>query len=134
MPASLDLTCVVSCSAVHKEGEGLRNQEAVTAMPALALATGVALAVSTAAACAGDAAARRIVGVLPDGAYFAFEQYGELDAGASVPGYSQSDIIDTRADEFVGGKPILIVQPAVIVILAQRFSQGFEASTVASSP
>lgn len=61
------------------------------------------------AAWAGDAAARRIIGFSPDGNYFAFEQYGTLDAGASNSGYSQVDIIDTRTDAFVGGKPILVV-------------------------
>ena len=74
-----------------------------------ALAIGALLAISTASALAGDAAARRIIGFSPDGAYFAFEQYGELDAGASASGYSEIDIIDTRTDEFVGGKPILVV-------------------------
>lgn len=61
------------------------------------------------AAQAGDAAARRIIGFSPDGNYFAFEQYGTLDAGASDSGWSEIDIIDTRTDQFVGGKPILIV-------------------------
>lgn len=56
---------------------------------------------------AGDAAARRIIGFSPDGRYFAFEQYGELDA--AVSGWSQIDIIDTSTDEFVGGKPILVL-------------------------
>jgi len=79
------------------------------AKPVFALAIGALLAISTATALAGDAAARRIIGFSPDGAYFAFEQYGELDAGASASGYSQIDIIDTRTDDFVGGKPILVV-------------------------
>ncbi|MFB9979049.1 DUF2259 domain-containing protein [Mesorhizobium kowhaii] len=70
---------------------------------------GVMLAISTGTAEAGDAAARRIIGFSPDGSTFAFEQYGTLDAGASASGYSQIDIIDTRTDAFVGGKPILIV-------------------------
>ncbi|QKD06032.1 DUF2259 domain-containing protein [Mesorhizobium loti R88b] len=70
---------------------------------------GAMLLVTAATAQAGDAAARRIIGFSPDGAYFAFEQYGELDAGASASGYSEIDIIDTRTDEFVGGKPILVV-------------------------
>ena len=48
-----------------------------------------ALAMSCVAAQAGDAAARRIIGFSPDGAYFAFEQFGQLDAGASASGYSQ---------------------------------------------
>ncbi|MCP9229085.1 hypothetical protein NMG46_02305 [Mesorhizobium sp. LMG 17147] len=54
------------------------------------------------AAQAGDAAARRIIGFSPDGNYFAFEQYGTLDAGASDSGWSEIDIIDTRTDQFVG--------------------------------
>jgi hypothetical protein len=58
---------------------------------------------------AGDAAARRIIGFSPDGNYFAFEQYGTLDAGASASGWSEIDIIDTRTDQFVGGKPIHVV-------------------------
>ncbi|WP_287092263.1 hypothetical protein [Mesorhizobium sp.] len=49
------------------------------------------------------------IGFSPDGTYFAFEQYGTLDAGASNSGWSEIDIIDTRTDEFVGGKPIRIV-------------------------
>ena len=72
----------------------------------LAVALGAALATSTGAARAGDAAARRIIGFSPDGNYFAFEQYGTLDAGASASGWSEIDIIDTRTDQFVGGKPI----------------------------
>jgi len=74
-----------------------------------ALATGAVLAFATATGLAGDAAARRITGFSPDGRYFAFEQYGQLDAGTSASGYSEIDIIDTRSDEFIGGKPIVIV-------------------------
>ena len=59
------------------------------------------------AAQAGDAAARRIIGFSPDGRYFAFEQYGELDA--AISGWSQIDIIDTSTDDYVGGKPILVL-------------------------
>ncbi|MBZ9716516.1 DUF2259 domain-containing protein [Mesorhizobium sp. XAP10] len=70
---------------------------------------GAVLAMSTGTAEAGDAAARHIIGFSPDGAYFAFEQYGTLDAGASDSGWSEIDIIDTRTDRFVGGKPILVV-------------------------
>ncbi|MEP6563907.1 MAG: DUF2259 domain-containing protein, partial [Mesorhizobium sp.] len=70
---------------------------------------GTALALPAGAAQAGDAAARRIIGFSPDGNYFAFEQYGKLDAGASDSGYSEIDVIDTRTDQFVGGKPILVV-------------------------
>ncbi|ESZ28367.1 hypothetical protein X733_26080 [Mesorhizobium sp. L2C067A000] len=71
-------------------------------------AVGAALLLTiVSAAQAGDAAARRIIGFSPDGKYFAFEQYGELDA--AVSGWSQIDIIDTSTDEFVGGKPILVL-------------------------
>ena len=74
----------------------------------LGFAAGAALLLTiVSAAQAGDAAARRIIGFSPDGNYFAFEQYGEIDA--AVSGWSQIDIIDTRTDEFVGGKPILVV-------------------------
>lgn len=77
---------------------------------ALPSVMGAALAISTGAAQAGDAAARRIIGFSPDGAYFAFEQYGTLDAGAADSGWSEIDIIDTRTDEFIGGKPIIVVE------------------------
>ena len=77
--------------------------------PLFAVVLGVALAISTGAARAGDAAARRIIGFSPDANYFAFEQYGTLDAGTSASGWSEIDIIDTRTDQFVGGKPIQVV-------------------------
>ncbi|CAN7286605.1 DUF2259 domain-containing protein [Mesorhizobium sp. LjNodule214] len=77
--------------------------------PLFAAAISTALVVFAGTAHPGDAAARRIIGFSPDGTYFAFEQYGQLDAGASDSGYSEIDIIDTRTDQFVGGKPILIV-------------------------
>jgi predicted secreted protein len=76
---------------------------------ALSSVIGAALAIPAGTAQAGDAAARRVNGFSPDGAYFAFEQYGTLDAGASDSGWSQIDVIDTRTDQFVGGKPIVIV-------------------------
>jgi predicted secreted protein len=81
----------------------------IIALPLLVAALGAGLALSAGAAQAGDAAARHIIGFSPDGNYFAFEQYGTLDAGASNSGYSEIDIIDTRSDEFVGGKPIYLV-------------------------
>jgi predicted secreted protein len=87
----------------------MRHPWSIVAGPARSLIIGAMLLVTAATAQAGDAAARRIIGFSPDGAYFAFEQYGELDAGASASGYSEIDIIDTRTDEFVGGKPILVV-------------------------
>ncbi|WIW53885.1 DUF2259 domain-containing protein [Mesorhizobium mediterraneum] len=74
----------------------------------VAVLAAVLLTVASAAR-AGDAAARRIIGFSPDGNYFAFEQYGTLDVGVSDSGWSEIDIIDTRTAEFVGGKPIHIV-------------------------
>ncbi|MES0098956.1 DUF2259 domain-containing protein [Mesorhizobium sp. M0019] len=80
------------------------------------------------AAQAGDAAARRVIGFSPDGNYFAFEQYGTLDAGASDSGWSEIDIIDTRTDEFVGGKPIVIADETEdsTLTLAQARAQAAE--------
>jgi len=94
---------------------------------------GAALATSAGAAQAGDAAARRIIGFSPDGAYFAFEQYGQLDAGASASGYSEIDIIDTRVDEFVGGKPIRIVdesEEATMTVDQARKQAAAEAAPI----
>ncbi|MER8946377.1 DUF2259 domain-containing protein [Mesorhizobium sp. M0185] len=80
------------------------------------------------AAQAGDAAARHVIGFSPDGNYFAFEQYGTLDAGASDSGWSEIDIIDTRTDEFVGGKPIVIADETEdsTLTLAQARAQAAE--------
>ena len=82
----------------------------------------IALLLAAPLAQAGDYAYRDIIGFSPDGRYFAFERYGQLDAGTSASGYSEIDIIDTRSDEFIGGKPIVIVDA----------SQG--GATAASSP
>jgi predicted secreted protein len=100
---------------------------------ALPLVMGAALAISAGTAQAGDAAARRIIGFSPDGAYFAFEQYGTLDAGASGSGWSQIDIIDTRTDEFVGGKPILVVdetEEATLTLVQARAQAAAQAAPV----
>ncbi|WP_158813402.1 DUF2259 domain-containing protein [Methylocapsa sp. S129] len=70
---------------------------------------GPLLAVFAGAAQAGDAAARRIIGFSPDGAHFAFEQYGVLDGKDTQSGWSEIAIIDTQTDEIVDGKPILVV-------------------------
>ncbi|GLQ81424.1 hypothetical protein GCM10007881_49450 [Mesorhizobium huakuii] len=100
----------------------MRHPAPIKAKSVFALATGAVLAFATATAMARDAAARRIIGFSPDGRYFAFEQHGQLDAGASASCYSEIDIIDTRSDEFVGGKPILTVD------------ESEEGATAASSP
>jgi len=91
-----------------KEPEDMLRRR-IIAWPLLVAALGAGLALSAGTAQAGDAAARGIIGFSPDGNYFAFEQYGTLDAGASDSGYSEIDIIDTSTDQFVGGKPILVV-------------------------
>ena len=64
----------------------MRQPASTMAKPVFALAVGVVLAIQTATALAGDAAATRIIGFSPNGRYFAFEQYGLLDAGASASG------------------------------------------------
>ncbi len=71
------------------------------------IALGLSLGMAGAAQ-AGDAAARRILGFSPDGHYFAFEQHGMLDWSETNSGWSEIAIIDTRTDQFVGGKPITI--------------------------
>lgn len=94
---------------------------------------GAALMISAGNAQAGDAAARRIIGFSPDGAYFAFEQYGTLDAGASGSGWSQIDIIDTRTDELVGGKPILVVdatEESTLTLEQARAQAGARAAPI----
>jgi predicted secreted protein len=78
----------------------------------LSAALGFLMTILAGAAQAGDAAARRVIGFSPDGAYFAFEQYGVLDRADSHSGWSEIAIIDTQADHIVGDKPILVVDAA----------------------
>jgi predicted secreted protein len=66
------------------------------------------LAAVASAAQAGDASARRVIGFSPDGAYFAFEQYGTLDRTDSHSGWSEIAILDTRTDEPAAGAPIVV--------------------------
>lgn len=56
-----------------------------------------------AAARAADAAHREIIGFSPDGAYFAFEQYGIQD-GSGFP-YSDVFVLETATDSWVRGTP-----------------------------
>ena len=63
-----------------------------------------ALLGSAAHASAGDYADREIIGFSPDGATFAFEEYGVED-GAGFP-YSNTYVIDVAADNWVPGTPI----------------------------
>ena len=52
---------------------------------------------------AGDFAERNVIGFSPDGAYFAFEEYGVQD-GSGFP-YSSIYVIDVKADKWVPGSP-----------------------------
>ena len=62
---------------------------------------------AAAPALAGDAAARRVIGFSPDGAYFAFEQYTMVYEDEAS--FSDYVIVDTKADKFVPGTPIRIL-------------------------
>ena len=55
-------------------------------------------------ATAGDYADRLIIGFSPDGAYFAFEEYGVQD-GSGFP-YSSIYVIETATDTWVEGTPV----------------------------
>lgn len=63
-----------------------------------------AIIVSGGLATAGDYADRLIIGFSPDGAYFAFEEYGVQD-GSGFP-YSSIYVIDTASDSWVEGTPV----------------------------
>lgn len=56
---------------------------------------------------AGDFATRHIIGFSPDGAFFAFEQYGIQDGSGFS--YAEIFIIDTIRDEWVAGSPIQVL-------------------------
>ncbi len=72
------------------------------AMPALAI-----LGSLTPTALAGDAAARKVIGFSPDGAYFAFEQYTMVYEDEAS--FSDYVIVDTLNDRFVTGTPIRVL-------------------------
>jgi predicted secreted protein len=63
-----------------------------------------ALLGSAAVAVAGDYADREIIGFSPDGATFAFEEFGVED-GSGFP-YSNTFVIDVATDNWVAGTPI----------------------------
>jgi predicted secreted protein len=63
-----------------------------------------ALLGSVALASAGDYADREIIGFSPDGAIFAFEEFGVED-GSGFP-YSNIFVIDVAADNWVPGSPV----------------------------
>ena len=66
---------------------------------------GVSALFSTAKA--GDIAARNIIGFSPDGAYFAFEEYGVQD-GSGFP-YANIYFSNTRENSWVKGSPIRVL-------------------------
>jgi predicted secreted protein len=68
------------------------------------LATIMAILVFAPCCWAGDYGDREIIGFSPDGAYFAFEEYGVQD-GSGFP-YSNIFIIDTAKDDWLAGTPI----------------------------
>jgi predicted secreted protein len=68
---------------------------------------GLVLACVTTAALAGDAAARKVIGFSPDGAYFAFEQYTMVYEDEAS--FSEYVIVDTKADKLVPGTPVRIL-------------------------
>ena len=65
-----------------------------------------AAATFTAPALAGDAAELSILGFSPDGAIFAFEEFGVQD-GSGFP-YANRFYINTATDSFVAGTPIRV--------------------------
>lgn len=66
----------------------------------------LAAAIFVSPAIAGDAAGLSILGFSPDGAIFAFEEYGAQD-GSGFP-YANRFYIDTAKDSFVTGTPIRV--------------------------
>jgi predicted secreted protein len=68
------------------------------------LALIAALCLLTTSTCAGDAAARRVLGFSPDGRYFAFEQFTQFYDATEV--LDEIVVIDTAADRFVKGAPL----------------------------
>ena len=72
------------------------------------------------AATGGDAAERNILGFSPDGAYFAFEEYGIQD-GSGFP-YSNIYVIETATDSWVHGTPIrVLIEGGAPPLMEARF-------------
>lgn len=76
-------------------------------MSRIAISALAAFMALTAAAQAGDAAARRFIGFSPDGKVFAFEQYTNLYEDEAS--FSEYLIIDTEKDRFVPGAPVRVL-------------------------
>ena len=88
-------------------------------------ALAAALSASTlGTAAAGDYAERALYGFSPDGAYFAFEEYGVQD-GSGFP-YSNVYVVDTAADTWVTGTPVRVRIDNEAASLADARSQALE--------
>ncbi|MEJ1161044.1 DUF2259 domain-containing protein [Prosthecomicrobium sp. N25] len=79
------------------------------------------------AAWAADAARRSIIGFSPDGAYFAFEEFGIQD-GSAFP-YANVYIIDTARDEWVRGSPHRVLLQSDQARLDQARSEARNAAS-----
>src|SRR5471030_2236845 len=109
MRFSIDLCKMGPTEALNSRSPKSPASRRASAWRLLVLAAAGAWFLSAAgAAQAGDAAARRVIGFSPDGAYFAFEQYGTLDRADSHSGWSEIAIVDTRTDEPAAGAPIVV--------------------------
>ena len=89
----------------------------------------LALCLATGAASAGDYADRTIIGFSPDGAYFAFEEYGVQD-GSGFP-YANIYVVDTATDSWVAGTPIrVMVQDETASLASVRFNAYEQANAI----
>jgi predicted secreted protein len=59
-------------------------------------------------AMAGDFADRALLGFSPDGAYFAFEEFGVQDGSGSA--YSNTYVVDVDKDAWANGSPIRVLR------------------------
>jgi predicted secreted protein len=75
-------------------------------------------------AAAGDYAERAIIGFSPDGAYFAFEEFG-VQAGSGFP-YSNIYVVETATDSWVTGTPIRVRIDEEAVSLATTRTTAYE--------
>lgn len=89
----------------------------------------LALCLATGAASAGDYADRTIIGFSPDGAYFAFEEYGIQD-GSGFP-YATIYVVETATDSWVAGTPIrVIVEDETVALASVRFDAYEQAGAI----
>jgi predicted secreted protein len=93
-------------------------------MHTLAVAAAALLAATP--ALAGDFADRAILGFSPDGATFAFEEFGVQD-GSGFP-YSNIYVIDTESDSWVRGTPVRVLVEDETATLAAARAKAHEAA------